>query len=177
MDNLISTASTLLTGEPVLFATLEYPVGWRNQPANVLRMSDEDEDDEWTAEDDDLDDDLEEDDEEWSDEDDDDDDDDDDFDDDFDDDEEEDWIDDDDDADDYEYEYRGDPSWNSGDEFDDDEYSLLGARFSSQLDNPSSRPRRFRDRDGAPKGDKKPKKSHRPRVASQQRGEIENDDD
>ena len=94
------------------------------------------------------------------------------------DDEEEDFDDDfDDDADDYEYEYRGDPGWEDADLDDDDEYNLLGTRFASLLDDPPAGPKRFRDREGMSKSDKRPKKGHRPRVTKRSQDEIENDDE
>lgn len=105
--------------------------------------------------------------------------------------EDDDWVDDDDleedddfdddfededleEEDDFEYEYRGDPGW---DDDTEDEYNLLGTRFASLLDDPPAGPKRFRDREGLSPGDKRPKKSRRPRVTKRSTDEIENDDD
>lgn len=175
MDKSLHTQLDIPTVNPLLFGSAEESIGWQRRPIGGLRLLDDDdlEEDDWTEDEELGDEDDFEDDEEWEDDDELDDDDDDDFeDDDFDDDFEDDDFE--DDADDYEYEYRGDPGWDDG---DDDEYNLLGTRFASLLDDPPAGPKRFRDREGMSRGDKRPKKSHRPRVAKRSQDEIENDDD
>ena len=179
MDKSLHTQFDFSIVNPVLVRTADESIGWLRRPTGLRMIADDlEEEDPWTEddpleEDDDWveDDDLEED-EDF-------DEDDDDFDDeeeeDFDD-EEEDFDDDfDEDADDYEYEYRGDPGWEDAD--DDDEYNLLGTRFASLLDDPPAGPKRFRDREGMSKNDKRPKKGHRPRVTKRSQDEIENDDE
>lgn len=77
----------------------------------------------------------------------------------------------------FEFAYRGDSRWDLDDDFDDDDVSLLGARYASLREDPGSGPRRFRDRDESPRTDKRPKRSRSARMKRSSIDETAPDDD